>query len=1138
MKSRIQSALRRICIPALITVCLFGQDFRATLTGRVLDQSGAVVPGATLQIRNVDTNEVASAASDSQGNYAAPLLRPGAYSLEVEAPGFKKFLRGGLVLQVAQVAKVDITLDVGALSEQVTVTSEVSLLEASTSSIGKVVDNRRILELPLNTRNVYSLVVLTPGITGTIGERFDGMNWSAFGTRRRSMDILIDGATASQPTVTGYSAVSVFPSVDAIQEFKVAGANVPAEYGRTLGTVLNVVYKSGTNAFHGSAYNFLRNSKFDANNFFANRRGEKLRTFQRNQFGGVISGPIRASKTFFMGSYEGLRERRFANTTLSVPTLLERGGDFSQTLAGANRPVLIFDPFTTRANPSGSGFVRDAFAGARIPVSRMDPVGRNVLKYYPLPTDAGDVFTQKNNYSRSGSYAVNTDNFDVRIDHNLSDTQKLLARYSKRHLEDVPAVLFPRDITIAEGRIVNKDRNHHAVAEHSYTLSPTTVLTSRLGFSRTLFPFINQGIGFLPSELGLPKVIDNYTDQAMFPRFEAAGYASLGNRDHRRSTSNTFSASSSLAKTRGAHTLKLGFEGRLFRSNTRELRSPSGEFRFNAAFTQGPNPLTASATAGNGLASLLLGTGISGDRLMTQYKDEAAQSYYYAGYIQDDFRVTAKLTLNLGLRWDMDTPRTERFDHLNYFDPAIRSPLAGVIPGFPEMRGGLIYQGVDGNGRHQYDWDWHNFAPRAGFAWQATPRTVIRAGYAHVYSASFKAASGTDTPYGFRGETPWISTLDGITPLNLLSNPYPSGLGVPPGNSERLLSAVGFDFRPKFRDDKVPWAKQWNVTLQRELGGQLLLEVGYIGTRGYELALERYPNQLEPRHMALGAQLNQLVANPFFGHPNAGGILAGRQVRRAQLLRPFPQFGEIVGARDTGGRSWYNGLVAGAKKRMVRGLMFEGSYTWSKTLDFGEDTVQNEYDKIASRAVAQIDIPHRFVLSSIYELPFGRGRPWGNSASGLANWLIGGWQINGITIYQSGLPLAIAASNTAGLFNPRTNANNNGRSGNLTGRAQDRLTRWFDTSVFSQPAPFTFGNASARIHNLRAHGTRNFDLSLFKEFQPAEKFKVQFRMEALNAFNTVQFSAPNTSVTSTSFGFVAAQANAPRQIQFGLKLLW
>lgn len=1114
------------------------QSSTGLIIGTVTDSSGAVIPGAVITITHLQTDRHVVVKTNDRGEYVSRPLGVGSYQVEATMPSFKRAVRRGITLEVQQTAVVNLLLDVGDVVETVEVVSEASLLEAATSVVGKVVDNRRILELPLNTRNVYSLVVLTPGITGDISQRFDGMNWSVYGTRRRTMDILIDGATATQPTVTGYTAVSVFPSVDAIQEFKVAGANVPAEYGRTLGTVLNVVYKSGSNAFHGSAYDFLRNSVFDANDFFANTRGEELQTFQRNQFGGVVSGPIRRGKTFFMGSYEGLRERRFASTTTSVPTLLERQGEFSQTLAGANRPITIYDPFTTRANAAGTGFVRDPFLGNRVPLERMDPVGRNVLKYFPLPNQPGDLFTQKNNYSRSGSYSVNADNYDVRVDHQLSNAQKVFVRYSYRYLQDVPAVLFPRDITMAEGRIVNEDRNHHIVAEHSYTLSPRTVLTSRLAFSRTLFPYINQGIGFLPSSLGLPSMIDNYSDQVMFPRFEASGYVSLGNRDHRRSTSNTFSAAASLAQTRGSHTLKFGFDGRMFRSNTRELRSPSGEFRFNAAFTQGPNPLSASSTAGNGLASLLLGTGISGDRLLTQYKDEAAQSFYLAGYVQDDWRVTRKVTLNLGLRYDLDTPRTERYNHLNYFDPNIRSPLAGVIPGFPDLRGGLIYQGVDGNGRHQYDWDWHHFAPRLGGAYQITPRTVIRAGYAHVYSGSFKGASGTDTPYGFRGETPWISTLDGITPLNRLSHPYPNGLGVPKGSSQGLLSAVGEDFRPKFKDDKVPWAQQWNVMLQRELPAQLMFELGYVGTRGRELALERYPNQLDPKYMSLGSQLNQLVANPFYGHRNAGGILAGPQVRRGQLLRPYPQFGELVGARDTGGMSWYNGLVVGAKKRMSRGLQLEGSYAWSKTLDVGEDTVQNEYDKLASRAIAQTDITHRFVISYLCELPFGRGRLWGNTASGVANWLIGGWQVNGISTYQSGLPLGISASNTAGLFNPRTSANNNGRSGKLSGSPQDRLTKWFDTSVFSQPAPFTFGSASARIHDLRSDGVRNLDVSLFKEFQTTEKLKVQFRLEALNAFNTVRFSAPNTSVTSGSFGRVSAQANAPRQLQLGLKVLW
>jgi outer membrane receptor protein involved in Fe transport len=1114
------------------------QSATGLIIGTVTDTSGAVIPKAEVTITHMETSRVAKVTTNDRGEYVSTPLGVGNYQVEAAMASFKRAVRRGITLEVQQTAVVNLVLEVGQVVESVEVVGDAPLLEPATSAVGKVVDNRRILELPLNTRNVYSLVTLTPGITGSIGQRFDGMNWSAYGTRRRTMEILVDGATATGPTVTGFTAVSVFPSVDAIQEFKVMGANVPAEYGRTLGTVLNVVFKSGSNDFHGSVYNFLRNSVFDANDFFANTRGDKLASFKRNQFGGVVSGPVRRGKTFFMGSYEGLRERRFASTTLTAPTLLQRQGDFSQTLVANGSLVRIFNPFTTRANPSGAGFIRDEFPGNRIPQQLFDPVAVNMLKYYPLPNQPGDPVTQTNNYSSSGSYSVNTDNYDVRVDHQLTDAQRVFARYSQRYLEDAPAILFPSDITIAEGRIVNEDRNRHVVAEHSYILSPRSVLTHRLGFSRALFPFDNQGKGFAPSSLGFPAWMDSASDFPLFPRVEATGYASLGNRDHRYNATNTYNLTSSLAQTRGSHMLKFGFDGRMFRSHTRELRSPSGEFRFNAGFTQGPDPLRASATAGNGLASLLLGTGVTGDRLFTQYKDTAAQSFYLSGYVQDDWRVTAKLTLNLGVRYDLDTPRTERYNRLNYFDRDVRSPLAGVVPGFPDLRGGLVYVGVDGNSRYQYDWDATNFSPRLGAAYQLTRRTVLRAGYAHVFASSFKSASGTDTAWGFRGETPWISTLDGVTPLNRLSNPYPGGLTPPVGSAAGLLSAVGEEFRPKYPDDKVPWAKQWNVTLQQELPAEVLLEIGYVGTRGRELAIESLPNQLDPRHMALGAQLNQLVSNPFFGTPGARGILAGPQVRRAQLLRPYPQYSEIVGARDTGGMSWYSGLQVTGKKRMSGGLQFEGSYSWSKTIDVGDESVQNFYDLIGERMIAATDIAHRFVMSYIYELPFGRGRPWGRDASGVADWLIGGWQINGITTFQSGLPLNITASNTAGIFTARTNANNNGQSGRLEGRAQDRLTRWFNTSVFSQPAPFTFGTASARIHDIRSHGVRNFDLSLFKEFQAVEKMKVQFRLEALNAFNTVQFGNPNTGVTSSSFGRVTSQANAPRQLQFGLKLLW
>ena len=576
----------------------------------------------------------------------------------------------------------------------------------------------------------------------------------------------------------------------------------------------------------------------------------------------------------------------------------------------------------------------------------------------------------------------------------------------------------------------------------------------------------------------------------------------------------------------------------MIRANIRETRTPTGVYSFTAAATQGPNPLRSSNTAGNGFASFLMGTGSGSGLLYTSFKDQAAQSYYFAWYAQDDWKVNSKLTLNLGIRFDFDTPKTERFNRLNYFDPDVKSPLAGQVPGLPDLRGGLIHVGVNGAGRQGFRLQADQVAPRLGFAYQATKKTVLRGGYAHIFAGSFAGAAAADVPYGFGSETPWITSIDGITPLNLLSNPYPSGLRSPEGSSRGLMAAVGQGFRAKQFDDPVSWSQQWNFTIQQALPAGLFLETGYIGTRGRGLEFFYNSNELEPRHIALGAQLNEQVTNPFFGIVNEG-IFTQPRISRGQLLRPFPQFTDLLLAQNIGGESWYHAYQATVKKRMDFGLQFEGSYVWSKTLDLGEDSVQSHYRLEVEKNVAARDIPHRLVLSYLYELPFGRGRYIGRDVNRLVNAVVGGWQFNGITTIQSGLPIRIGAANTAGTFGSVTYANNNGKSGRVTGRAQDRLERWFDTSVFSQPEPFSFGNLGARVSDIRTHYISNFDLSLFKEFRPAgEWLRVQFRAEALNAFNRVQFGSPGTTVATNGFGRVTTQGNAPRQIQFGLKLLF
>ena len=1117
---------------------LFAQSYTGTLVGTVKDTSGAVIPHATVTITNQQTDRRESVTTNLEGRYTSLPLPPGSYRVEAGLQGFRRAARADVVLQVNATLVIDFSLDVGDLTDEVEVRANTTLLETTSGTVGKVVDNRRILELPLNTRNVYSLIFLTPGVAGTIGNNYNSMSYSVNGARPTMMDTVIDGVTASFPTVNGFTGISVFPSVDAIQEFKVLGANYPAEYGRSLGSVLNVVYKSGTNQFHGSGYEFFRDSTFDANNFFANRVNQPLGDYRRSQFGGVAGGPIRRSRTFFMTSFEGLRERRASQTTTTVPTLAQRQGDFSQTLAQNGQLIRLFDPFSTRANPAG-GFIRDQFSGNVIPAARMDPVALQVLKYFPLPNQAGNPTTGADNYFATGSAELDVNNFDARVDHQLSDKQKLFVRYSYRTTLSAPATFFPEEIAIAEGRVNEQNLAHNGVIDFNRTMSNTSVLNARLGFARTLFIFDNQGLGFRPSSLGLPVSIDENVDRLMFPRFGVGGLVTLGGNDHRYNAFMSYTAAASLTKLRGAHTLKVGFDGRMLRVNVWEARS-AGTFNFRAAETQGPNPTAASSTAGLGFASFLLGTGQPNDVLIQNWKNVASNSFYWAGYAQDDWRIHPRLTLNLGLRYDIDVPRTERYDRMNYFDPDARSPLADRVPAFPDLKGGVVFVGVDGRSRYQYNWDTDNIAPRLGLSYQVSPKTVVRAGYSHIYGPSNQGAQGTVGPFGFRTENLWVTSIDGITPFNTLRDPYPNGFTPSPGSSQGLLTQAGANLQAPLQDTPSPSTIQFNVNVQRELPWSTFVEIAYVGTRGDDLSMSSEGglslNQLDPQYMSLGSQLNQPVPNPFFGIVN-NGVLTQPTVARGQLLRPYPQFTDIIPLYAAGARSRYNALQITGRKRMSQGLMFEGSYTLAKAREIGMNH-QDSYDIEASWALASYDIAHRFVISYLYELPFGRNRRFASGASPLVNAIVGGWQFNGITTIQSGTPLSITANNSAGIFGARTQPNNNGSDPRLDGPVNRRLNRYFDTSVYSQPTAFTFGNEPIFSPVLRADSVRNFDLSLFKNFELRPKVTMQFRIEAINAFNTVQFSAPNTSVTSTSFGVISGQANAPRQLQFGLKLLW
>ncbi len=1126
-----------ICILFLVASAPgFSQTYTASIRGLVTDATQSGVPNAQVVATETRRNIVQRATTDGAGRYVLTNVPPGEYTLTVEATGFKRYTREQLSVQVNQDVNIDIALQIGEVTESVLVTAEAPLLESSTSSIGKVVENREIVNLPLNTRNPYQLVFLTPGVAGSVGINYDDMRYSVNGARVRMLDTLVDGVAASHPTVNGAGGISVFPSVESIAEFKVMGANPPAEFGRSQGSILNVVYRSGGNQLHRSLIEFLRNSEFDANSFISNRNRVPLTSFRRNQFGAGASGPIRRDKTFFLADYAGLRERSADARTLTVPTELERTGDFSSTLSSSRQVVNIFNPFTTR--PSGSGFVREAFEGNRIPADRIDPVARNVMKYYPLPNTPGNPVPNQNNYYKTGARALDVDQFDIRMDHNFSETRRVFGRYSSRDNSDAPSTFFPQDLAIAEGRVITENHMHNAVFDYTENFTATTIFSVRMGFARSLFVFNNQSLGFAPSQLGLPTAIDLAADRLMFPAIRPSGYQGLGGSDHRRSGFNSGTLLASLSQIHGAHTIKYGFEGRLIRVNVWEARD-SASFSFSQTFTQGPNPNQASATAGNSIASLLLGAGSSGN-LIQAWKNVAAQSFYYAGYFQDDWRIARKLTLNLGVRYEYDQPRTERFNRFNWFDPFVPSPLA---PKFPGLAGGLQFVGVEGHPRSQYIPDRNNWSPRLGLAYQATSQTVIRMGYGHLFGLSPQEAIGTVGPFGFRLENPWQTSVDnaGLLPLNLLRNPYPNGFRSPPGAADGLLTGVGGSIQAPLQATFTPWSMQWNFTIQQELPGRMLLEAAYVGTRGLQLSRGGESgftlNQLPLSQLALGNRLLESLDNPFYV-PGGPGFFTNPRVARNQLLRPYPQFNDVFPLFSSGSSSTYHGLQTTLKKRLSMGLQLEGSYTWSKSIDNGEGGFEDSNRIRLNRSITDLDVPHRFIINYVYELPFGRGKRFGNAMPRLLDTFLGGWMVDGITNYQSGGAFGISANNVCRCFNQGSYADSKGFSGKLEGNAEDRLGRWFDTNAFRQPDQFTIGNMGPRHPDLRTDKIANWDIAVSKDFHPLEKLRLQVRADFLNAFNHPRFGGPNTSVTSSAIGVVSSQSNAPRQIQFGLKLLW
>ena len=1148
-----------VLVALLLVPALRAQTTTGQITGVVQDTSKAVLPAADIVAIHNETGEQRRTKTNALGYYAFPLLAPGSYLVEAQKQGFRPAAQTGVRVSVDEVARVDITLDLGAVTESVEVKASGAEVESQSAAIGTVVEGKKIENLPLNSRNSFALALLVPGVVPGkgFGDLFNtAAGFRINGGRANTNEILLDGITNVAPGANPIAVVAILPSPDALQEFKILTNSFSAEYGRSGGGIVNMILRSGTNALHGTLFEFLRNSKLDSNDFFANRSGRALPSFQRNQFGFTVGGPILKNKLFFFVNYEGLRQLSAATVNLTVPTLLERSGDFSQSrqlVGGACVPVMLFDPTTTRRNAAGNGFIRDAFPGNQIPVNRLDPVGAKLASLYPLPNTPGQACTNTNNFFATRKDPVDSNQVNGKFDWNASDRDKFFAGLNWRSYFHKPPNQFG---TIADSTgPLGGDSIPGRGARLDYTRvqTPSFLLNFRFGITRlerTIAPYPDN---FNLTQLGFPaSFAQQILQPASVPSTAVAGYAQLGRNgeaDYTFQSGTTYSFNANATWVHGRHNVKFGIDTRLNQSFENSGFSTSGSFTFDRSFTQGPDPNAPAVNRGNGVASLLLGTGTG----FAQITPALLTSNNYSGvYLQDDLRVSSRLALNIGLRYDVELGRRERYNQLSYFDFNAPSPLAGPA-GLPNLRGGLRF--VNDKMPRQFDTDWNNFGPRVGFAYTLTPATVVRAGYGIFYLPFVGAAVGSAAgDNGFLSNTPWLSSLDGLTPLNYLSNPFPTGLSPSTGSSQGLSSVVGQNLGSTRdgaidRGSRVGYAQEWNLNVQRTLPGSIIAEVAYTGNKGTKLLDNGWQlNQLTPNQLALGSQLQTLVPNPFYGIIQSGA-LAQQTVTRGQLLRPYPQFLNVLDYRPAAASSSYHAVQVRLQKQFGNGASFLIAYTGGKLIDDSAGTSiggggpapahENTYDRRNDRSVSSQDVSQRFVSSFVYQLPFGRGQRFGKSLPGWANQTFGNWQVNGIVTLSTGIPLALTAPNNSGAFSDTQRPNVIGDPNLPSGRStQDTLAQWFDTSKFSQPAAFTFGNTGRTLPNVRGDGPANIDFSLFKQFPFLESRRVEFRAEAFNLTNTPQFDLPGQAFGGGSFGVVSAQANSPRQVQLALKVVF
>lgn len=1150
-----KSCFKQALLILATTLCLLGQDPRGTILGRITDSSGSPLAGAAIKVTSVSTGVTLNTTSNEVGDYRAPYLNPGLYNVEVEASGFSKMLRSNVQVRTTETVSLDIEMKVGQVSESVEVKAETPLLNAADVSLGQVIDQRRIEELPLFAGNAMDLVHLAPGTVNGTNLRLRKAPFnnapSTFGTNgagNYNNDFTMDGVVnvysdGTQPRV------AFSPPQTAIGEFKVQTSAFDASAGFSMGSNVNVTTKSGTNGIHGEFHEWLRHSKLDAPTIFQNRSGQKIPLYQDNRFGASVGGPVSIPKvysgknrTFFFYAFEAnlFGDPNVGASVSTVPTQEMRRGDLSPLLRlSANNQV--YDPLTTTA-VAGGRFQRTPFAGNIIPASRLDPVSQKLLQAWPNPNQAGTA-DFRNNFFLAGK-ALETYWTNIgRVDHAFNENHRIFFRLHRDYWQEDKNRNFGNDnIT---GVILNRV-NRGAAFDDVYVIKPTLLVNVRYGLTQQEFPEKRVSQGFDLASLGFAPSLVNSIDKALatFPRTAVAPWTTVSNWESGDGTTASLihNLNATITWSVSKHNVRFGFDWRNLRENrNRFATSVSPDLSYNSTFTRGPLDTAAAPQVGGEIASFLLGIPAGSMAVNASY---AERNSIYGFYVQDDYKLTRKLTLNLGLRYEVESATTERYNRaVRNFDETTANPVqalaqtqyaASPIPELPASQfrvlGGLTFTGVNGNPRGYWDTAKRNWMPRFGLAYQLNQKTVFRGGYGIFVNPLGTIYTNTE-PAGFSLSTPIQATLDnGLTFIATNANPFPNGLTQPAGAAGGLLTNIGQSVNAFPKSRLNAYAQRWSLGFQRTLPVGFLLEASYVGNRGTRLNILRNLNFTPAQYLSTSATRDQNTINYLgqnFPNPLRGtNPIFGANITRANLLRPFPQFGNVNIYEPTG-YSWYHSLQLRVEKRMAYGFTTQFSYTWSKNMQ--AVSYLNDQDPLPERVISDLDRTNRATASGIWEIPVGKGRKFGAKMNPVVNGVLGGWQLNAAWQHQSGQPLGFG------------NVIFNGDLDNIVlPKGQRNVDQWFNVN-----AGFERNNALQLGSNLRRFPTRfngvrgpqqdRWDFGMIKNFAITERWRLQFRAETFNAMNYTNLANPNTTVTAGNFGQITSQ-DPPRSWQGALKL--